>query len=285
MEKGLKLLDLLFDEGEEVCVSPNEFGYKSIPISELTLGPFILEPQTEKQKPEYCKFSDIKLVSINPIKGARNDKNVTAYRSFLVELDYGPLAQQFEYVKNMKMPYTACIFSGGKSLHYAITLSTPLPSYELWSFYAEWILNVVSKADQQTKNPSRSIRMAGNLRNGVEMTPISYNTRIDQQTLVAWLSDYQSLAPIAKEKKEKIESPIDINYLPEWVQNELYYGIDKEKGRNNRWFAIAYECSLNGWDVDDIIDILGHFFEAERDFGRREWEGAIISGAKKARNG
>jgi hypothetical protein len=280
---GQKLLDILFEPDEQVCVSPDGYGWMSIPLSEIAMGSFVLKPQTEKMQPRFCTADDILLVAINPINGARKDENVTAYRTFMVELDDGDLGEQFRYVKDMKMPYSVCVFSGGKSLHFAITLSKPLPSYNIWRHYAEWILAVMMRADQQTKNPSRSIRMAGNYRNGNEMRMIDVKGRIDLEELTTWLSQYPGLAPQKPERSIPSDKPLDILNLPEWAQNELEFGIDRSKGRNNRWFAIGLQCGLLGWTEDDTIAVLSGFFQEERDFTRREWETAVKSGVKKAR--
>ena len=118
----------------------------------------------EKVDDIFCSFEMINMLAINPIEGFRRDKNVTAFRSFLVELDDGKLSEQMKYVKNKNMPYSACVFSGGKSLHFVITLEEPLPSLNLYKQISKWILNVMDKADSQTSNPSRSVRFPGNLR-------------------------------------------------------------------------------------------------------------------------
>jgi len=283
---GQKQLDIMFEPDEQVCVSPDGYGWMSIPLSEISMGSFVLTPQTDRMRPRFCTPQDIQLVAINPIVGARRDENVTAYRTFMVELDEGSLSEQFQYVKDMGMPYSICVFSGGKSLHFAITLTKPLPDSKIWRFYSEWILSIMSRADQQTKNPSRSIRMAGNYRNGIEMKLIDCKGRIELEELTNWLSKYLGLAPKKEERKVPLSSdtPGDIMWLPVWVQNELTRGIDKSKGRNNRWFAIGIQCGLLGWSEDDTIRTLSYFFSEEEDFRRREWETAVRSGVKKARS-
>lgn len=285
-ESGKRLLDILFEPDEEVCVSPDKYGYRSLPLSEILMGSFSLSPNnSDRQLPRFCNPTDIQLVAINPIKGARNDSNVTAFRSFMIEMDDGSLGEQFSYINTMGMPYSACVFSGSKSLHFAITLTKPLPSEEIWRFYEQWILNVMSRADQQAKNPSRGIRMAGNIRseNGNEMKLLQARTRIDLEELQAWLSHYDGLMPRPQRKAAPEGLPPDLSNLPDWVQTELITGLDFSKGRNNRWFAIGYECGLQGWYEDDTIGLLGHFFHEERDFTQREWESAVKSGVKKAR--
>lgn len=285
-DSGKRLLDILFDPEEDICVSPDKYGYHSIPLKEMLMGSFVLSPNnSEKQTPRFCNPSDIQLVAINPIKGRRNDENVICFRTFMIEMDQDSLAEQFSYVNNMGMPYSLCVFSGSKSLHYAISLTRALPSEEIWRFYAQWILNIMSRADQQAKNPSRSIRMAGNIRseNGNEMKLLQARVRVELEELQAWLSHFPGLMPLAEKRQARTDVPIDLSFLPEWVQNELIFGLDYSKGRNNRWFAIGYECGLQGWHEDDTIILLSNFFNQERDFSRKEWESAIKSGVRKAR--
>lgn len=277
-----KQFDIMFNPDEEISVTPNGYGYMSVPYQEILMGSFVLSPQTEKQVPLFCSPSDIQLVAINPIKGKRQDASVTAFRTFMVEMDKNSLDYQYEYIKKFGMPYSFCVFSGGKSLHFGITLDEDLPSEDVWRHYMQWILNILADADQQAKNPSRGIRVAGNVRDGNIMRPVHLGDRIPLQKLQAWLSSYGNLAP-RKEKKEFVEMPLDIRSLPEWVVVELDRGVDTSKGRNNRWFAIAYECGLKGWNEDDTIAMLENFFSEDRDFKRSEWASAIKSGVKKAR--
>jgi len=72
---------------------------------------------------------------INPLrKGAptRSDANLTAHRSFLIEIDKdadGNLmseADQERYIEDLGLPWSARVWTGGKSLHHLITLSEDL---------------------------------------------------------------------------------------------------------------------------------------------------------------
>lgn len=282
-----KLVELLFDEDEEICVSIDKYAYRSVSQNDIRMGSFELI-SNDGSKRNFVSPSSISLLSVNPIKGERNDENCTALRTFMVELDDMGLKDQYAYVKDMKMPYSACVFSGGKSLHYAITLTTPLPSIDIYKFLAEWILKVMGKADQATKNPSRGIRFPGTIRDGKEQKLLEIRSRIDLEVLQSWLNEYPALKPEFTKKEFSAPQEADLVLLPKWVQEELSLGIDSSKGRNNRWFAIAYECSLKGFSEDDTIALLGNFFSEDRDFKRREWLTTVKSGIKKAeriRNG
>lgn len=289
-ENQKKLLNILFNPNEEICISNSKYGFMSIPLQDvLSRETVTLQPQTEKQRPLTVSPYNIALVSINPVKGSRHDKNVTSFRTFMIELDTGSLFDQMSYIKKLKMPYSACIFSGNKSLHFAITLDRDLPSEKEWKFFAEWILTIVAKADQQAKNPTRGLRFADSIRfdTAKKQTPIYLGSRVSLEELKVWLSGYPGLAPIERVKKRPSKTPLDVDLrlLPLWAQERLIeaqqLNIDKSKGRNNTWYSLAYECALLGWDEDQIVSVLGNFFEEESDFTKTEWEIAIKSAIKK----
>lgn len=271
----------LFDRNEEVCISPNKYGYHSVSLESVFLDGAI-ELVSPKGDIEYITPEQIQLVALNPITGLRRDENVVTFRTFLVELDGMELPEQAAYVRDMKMPYSACVFSGSKSLHFAITLEETLPSIEIYRFYAEWILNVMEKADQMTKNPSRSIRFPGFIRDGREQKLLSIKGRVRLSNLIEWLKDHESKKPQTYEKKEVLTTP-DAETIPRWIWKRLNEGLDLSKGRNNQWFIIAKEFGKAGYDEEMVITVLNQFFSEEYDFGRREWESAVRSGVRSAR--
>lgn len=290
-ETGKKLLSLMFKPGETVCVSHNKYGYHSIPLeevltkSEVTLVP--TEDSCAKRNLEWIPENfdssptdKLTLVSLNPVKGFREDINVTAYRSFLIEMDYGPLAQQLAYAKAMGMPYSAVVFSGNKSLHFLITLDQDLPSYEVYYHMAEWILGTMTMADPNTKNPTRSIRIPG-----VEREPgklqrlVELNGPVKLQDLSAWLRKHPEGKPETTEKRAVSEYP-DLKLVKPWVGKRLRDGLDPRQGRNTQWYAIACEFALAGFSEDDTIDKLRNYFTPDRDFKEREWKVTIRSAFK-----
>ena len=280
-----KLLDLLFNlhSGETFCVSPNKKGYHSIKFDDLKSNfTLISPPDAYNPAPITTDWQKIQLIAINPIVGFRRDECVTAYRSFLVELDDDSLQNQMKYVKDMGMPYSVCVFSGSKSLHFGIVLDEDLPDENTYRFYAEWILNIMSKADQKTKNPSRSIRCAGNIRveTGKEMQMLEIKERVLYYDLVAWLNNYPDKAPKIEQRVEG-DFAFEINGIPKWIWNKLNYGIDESKGRNNEWFNIFMSFSKAGYSLESMIECLSGYFVPDRDFSRREWEGIAKKAFKK----
>lgn len=276
----LDFLKLLYNPGETICVSPNQYSYHSIEQKDLIKDIKLISPN-DKVEPEIIKESDINLISINPVNGFRRDDNVTAFRSFLIELDEGTEEEQREYIENSGIPYSVCVFSGNKSLHYGIVLEKDMPDMNLWRFTNQWILNILDKADPLCKNPSRSIRYPGNKRHdGRQLTQElrEIKTRVSLEELGNWLNKYEHKKPKMKKPREIPGLPLDMESLPRWVNEELEKGVDSN--RNNTWFRIGCEFAKLGFDLDDTLDRLDQYYEEEHDFKRREWETCIKSGFK-----
>jgi hypothetical protein len=186
------------------------------------------------------------------------------------------------------MPYSVCVYSGNKSLHFGITLDEDLGSIETYKFYAKYILNIMSQADQNTKNPSRSIRIPGAMRDGKKQALVSMGSRIPIGTLKDWLSKFPGEMPVQEEVKRAAKSVIvdmkDLAYaLKPWMRKALYDGIRAgvQNGRNATWYAIGCELSLLGYGHTDIITILERFFVPEPDFSRYEWERTLKSASER----
>lgn len=275
-------LKLFFKEGEEICVSHNKYAYHS--VSQDLDSEIVLVSSNEKLPPRYIKEDDINLVSLNPIKGFRNDQNVTSYRSFLVEMDDGSLAGQKKYIEEMGMPYSICVFSGSKSLHFGIVLKEDLPSMSVWTKTNKWILNVMEKADQQTLNPSRSIRFPENMRKGgKKQTLVSIGERISQEELYNWLNKFPDKKPKPETKLfEPTGLELDrdsIGAVPVKVKEKLEEGVTFD--RNKTWFGLACDMAKAGIPIEETIEIFSEHFQEEHDFKLKELHSCIKSGYKK----
>ncbi len=286
-ETGKKLFNLMFRLGETVCVSHTKWGYHSIPLENAIDGPVTLIPQITSADQEWKKPrpEELTLVALNPIKGWRQDQNCTAFRSFLVEMDYGPLAEQLSYAKRIGLPYSAVIFSGNKSLHFLITLTEDLPNEETWRRLSEWMLGIATMADEKTKNPSRSIRIPGAIRDtGKRQQLVEFRGAITLKELSEWLLKHPDAKPVVREKRVS-SGKLDYDRIKPWCRDLLINGLKADKGRNQQWFSIACEFALAGFTEDDTLDILSEFFSPDRDFKDREWRRCIKSGFDKIYNG
>lgn len=258
-----KFLKLFFNPGEEICFSSNKYARPS-------------EPQ------EKIDENNTVLVSINPIKGQRQDSNVTSYRTFLIECDDISVPEQWEYIKSTGFPFSYCCFSGGKSLHFALVLEHEIPSENIYRHTYKWILNILEKADQKTKNPSRSIRFPGVIRpdTGKEQKPLFLGERISLDVLSNWLNKYPQHTPqtFTKKYRNNTGNP-DMDLVKPWAKKALVEGVHNMEGsRNQTWMALGCEMALNGFALDDTIYYLEDYFEEQSDFRKEEWKTAVKSG-------
>ena len=279
-----KLIDLMFDKGERVCVSPNKFAYVAVDPSELKSDLVRLTQNDGARSREYATHT-LSMLCLNPVLGSREDQHVTVFRSFLVEIDNMPIKDQLTYVKNTGMPYSAIVFSGNKSLHFVITLKEPIKSIDEYKFYGKWILAVVSEADQATFPPTRCVRMPGVVRTetGNKQLLVELKDRVDNKVLFDWLDQFEHKKPTLEETLPRIRlsEPCGVGSLPRWVQNALIEGPNIVGGsRNKTWFGLACELGKHGYEAEDAIDLLSDVFSPDPDFGISEWKTAIKSGIK-----
>lgn len=282
-------LSLLFDSGEEVCASNNKYAYLSMPLESLYQNKVTLISENRAIYPQTVNVENVQLIAINPIKGNRKDENCTAFRTFLIEVDNMPLKDQYDYIQSIRMPYSVCVFSGGKSLHFGITLAEDLNSIETYRYLANWILRIASKADSNTKNPSRSIRIPEAVRDGKKQKLVEIKGRIPLEQLNAWLSQFDHLRPPPPRTYVESTEKIGLDTLPFWVtaaleQGVSSYAISNGDGRNQRWFKIFCEFAKRGYTSEESMAILHKYFDEEKDFRRQEWE-TIAKSAEKFKVG
>jgi len=273
-----KFVDVLFNPNEEIYASP--YGYTSKWDTEKNEWSFLWPSRPLRRIVE----DDCTLVSINPLKGdVRNDEAVTAFRSFLVEMDSGLLADQKKYIEDSGLPYSLCVFSGSKSLHFAVTLDHDLPSLEVYKFYAEWLLNTLPKADQQTKNPSRGIRIPGVQRPGKKMQVlVECRGRISQNRFLDYLAKHPDKKPKPEANDNFEFREHNASGMAGWVKKGLVQGFDMSRGRNGTWFSIGFEFGKCGYDLETTFETLEPLYESEPTFKEPEWRAAIGNGHAKA---
>jgi hypothetical protein len=261
----------------------------SMPLESLYQNKVTLISQNESIFPKTTEIENIQLIAINPIKGNREDENCTAFRTFLVEVDNMPLKDQYDYIQSIGMPYSVCVFSGGKSLHFGITLAEDLSSIDIYRYLATWILNIVSKADRNTKNPSRSIRVPDAVRGDKKQKLLEIKSRIPLEQLNAWLSEFDHLRPAPPRQYSDVSEKVGLDTLPMWVTAALKegvssYAVSNGEGRNQRWFKIFCEFAKRGYRSDEYLGLLDKYFDEEKDFKRQEWE-TIAKSAEKFKIG
>jgi hypothetical protein len=253
---------------------------------ESAISPVItMVSENEKIANQYVDSSKMIFVALNPILGFRKDAHCYKYRNFLVEIDIGTTKEQLEHIKTMGIPYSAAIFSGGKSVHFLISLDKDLPNEESWRKIAEWIIAVITLADRNCKNPSRSIRLPGVMRDTGKMQELlQFKGQVKFSELREWLMRWPNLMPKPAEKIQVYEGDAFWSKLKPWTKKKLLSGVDKTQGRNKQWFSIGCDFALAGFSEYDTLNILQEFFIPDRDFGAKEWRSAVKSGLRHIHN-
>lgn len=126
------------------------------------------------------------LVTINPVHTKRADANVIKHRNFLVEMDKGTLDQQAAAMEGV--PFSACTFSGSKSLHYIVALEEDIPEI-LWRTWSKALVRAIPGADVSVTNPSRYTRLPGVVRpeTGKVQELLALKSRIPVQVFQEWI--------------------------------------------------------------------------------------------------
>ena len=196
----------LFNPREVTCFSPNKFGTKLFDAIKMGVK------------------SDNSFFVINPHQSnsKRGDDNIKVYRNFLFEIDEQlidgqkvivPLKDQANIIYTSHLPFSTCVSSGSKSLHWIVSLDDDTWITDKMEYRAVWtamqtIINAAAKelgfelkVDPATKNPSRFSRAAGALR----MDFKDPNTK-----------------PVIQELK-KVKSRISVEELLVWFESK---GVD-----------------------------------------------------------
>ncbi len=282
---GRALLNLLFREDEHICVSDTHFACKSIPFKEVLENDWITLVSNNPEVPDKkVRTSDLILASVNPMKpqSDRLDVNVSNFRTFLIEIDIGTLKEQINTLDHIGIPWSAQIFSGGKSIHTVITLDEDLPNERSYRYLAKWMFNIISSADKNCVNPSRCVRIPGAYRDNDKKQRLrSIKGPVTIKELKDWLNKFPNFRPVVKKNKPPLTGIPVYDKLSEWTKNQIKYGLKPKKGRNQNWYGIFCDFLLAGYSEEQAIDILRPIFTEEWDFKEREWLSIAKSAFKR----
>ena len=259
----LDFLEALFNPGESTCFTDSGKGTLVEPV--------------------FSKGTATQFFSVNPLDTDRRDLNVTAFRTFLIECDRMPQDEQLAYIRGLGMPWTTCVDSGGKSVHFTICLAQDLADEASYRQFAARIHRAVEKADHTTKNPSRLSRLGGALRdNGKEQRILGIRGRVSHGMLENWLSTF----PEAKHEL-KLAGPVAAGYgvLSQKTLDFVFSGLLSVEGRNNSLFMAACEFYRAGFTIQKAGGFLAQAFDfngKDRDFAVREFEETILSAYRRA---
>ena len=117
-------------------------------------------------------------VRVNALDGnGCSDANVTAYRHTLIEADSDNVEKQYGLIESLRLPCTAIVHSGGKSIHALVRVDAD--SMEQYRERVNRIYEICKKeglkVDEQCRNPSRLSRLPGVMRGETPQHLIALN--------------------------------------------------------------------------------------------------------------
>lgn len=258
MPKDLKsFLSLVFDEGEETCFSIDTYGTAVFSAGQIY----------------YSGAGPWRFFSINPLNYYRLDRNVTAYRTFLLEFDSGTEQEQLELIEKIHLPYSSITSSGGKSIHVLIVLDKPLSSEAEYREMARHLHAAIPEADPSTINPSRLSRLPTGMRDGVEQRLIHVGGRVSLANLKDWLLQY----PVEAKKLWGIE---ELQRTDKALSNDtvrfIFEGAPKGS-RNSSLYRASCDMARAGYSIEEATRFLEPFLERTADFTTQEFTRTIQS--------
>lgn len=163
---------------------------------------------------------------INPTDGQGvGDANITAFRHALVESDSLDIGKQLSIYKELQLPVSALIHSGGKSIHAWVRIeASNIDQYKKRVKYLYELLEQNGfEIDHSNKNPSRLSRMVGVQRGEGEQYLISERSGFENwESWINWLETKNDELPEIESLNDlMIEAP---ELAPELIQGVLRQG-------------------------------------------------------------
>lgn len=224
---------------------------------------------------------------LNPLKdragGALLD-NIGAFRNILVEFDSKSLKKQEDYIeRELEMPYTTKIWSGGKSYHYIISLSDPMPGLSEYRLLVHLIYSVVRHMDTAVRNANRLTRLGDAIRedNGQRQRIYEIRERVSSSDLKDWLFRRNShitqraLIPeinkdtLKDENEDKTPYPATLRLIEEGILQK------KTKSRHQAILFAALDLKRCGWPEERIRSVLEETADRLGLSGRGDVDGII----------
>ncbi len=283
----------LFDENEHTSFARHQQGTKVYNIDEehekaanwavlFCINP--LHPTQDMKPTEDYHAAD---------KPRRADVNVVKYRNILIEMDSIPVEDQKEFIEKIRMPFTTATYSGGKSVHYIISLETPIESEKAYRKLVERIHMACggkTVVDVACKNPSRFSRFPNALRHDKDNKKqdlLIVNERVPNADLEAWLLSRGVKDEPEQSKTNRPVGGYDNMYQPnnQINKNRAMNGFTlnfsmcgaPEGERNLSLFKAACDLFKCGYEEDEVIDRL----EGPSGLGRDEVKRTVKSAQRK----
>lgn len=187
-------------------------------------------------------------VRMNPLDGKGcEDSNVAVLRHALLEADEGDLGRQLQIIRDLQIPCSCIVHSGGKSIHALVRVdAVNMEEYRTRVNYLYGVARANGfKNDSACKNPSRLSRLPGFVRGDKKQYIIADRCGKDKwNEWVEWVEDQKDDLPPFECLGE-----LDFNALPS-LKKEIIHGILRE----------GHKMSLTGpskggktWDMLELL--------------------------------
>mgnify|MGYP003638575518 CR=1 FL=1 len=252
---------ILFDEGEQTVFGHNIYETKPTVINKIS--------SAEKEKHQFFV--------INPIikQKTRSIAGVQHFRNFMFEIDEDhegnvvSIEKQQEMITESQLPWTTCTYSGGKSLHWIVSMACPVDDavqYRIWWKMMETILNRTAKKlghdlvfDKNVKDPSRFSRQPNSIRdNGKKQDLVSIRSRVTQEEVMRWFSKNEvrfedHIPKPTKFDLSEVSGTADDKDKFEYIINVLMKNQEYVKGNMNAWqFTFSRLARRTGMTQDNV---------------------------------
>lgn len=249
--------ETLFDENESTCFAKVAKGTRVYPISThptMTDNEFFcinpLHPTKDLNVTEEYHSED---------KPRRCDKNVVVYRNILVEIDTLDIDSQLLLINDSGMPYSTAVYSGGKSVHFIISLETPCVDEAAYRKLVERLYRALNKVrpntiDQANKNPSRLSRFPSTYRadKNKSQKVIKILERINNSLIEGWIFD---LIGEDKVSEHKTGEYVSSGVMNGFTLNFVMFGAP-EGQRNSDLFKASCDLAKCGYNQDAAYNLL-----------------------------
>lgn len=175
-----EFLNTLFDPNEYVWLNPSIKGCpRSIKVKHI-----------DEDGIEGYDYDEGMFFVLHPaidddlIRNGDNSKG--EFRNFLVEFDDIGIDEQLALVDKLHLPYSTAVFSGGKSIHYVISLEEPLEYDEYLKYFN--IIQQLTLCDTANKCKVRYSRLPTVYRDGTEQKLLEVNKRIPNDEFFRWIN-------------------------------------------------------------------------------------------------
>lgn len=242
---------VLFDVDELTCFTDTAKGTSVFPVF------------------DYC--GAVQFFSINPLdnkdnnptepyhaadKPRRADCNVVKYRNILIEMDSVPVNEQLALIKEYGIPFSTAVKSGGKSVHFIISLQEPVKTEKEYRQLTSAIYQAIKEADKSCKNPSRLSRFPNAYRSdkNARQELLYVGDRVPYQSLVEWLES----RGVSLEEAPVYNTPtnyIVTGHLNGWTLNYLMFGSPQGE-RNSSLFKAACDYARNNFEFETALSRL-----------------------------